>query len=100
MDMDEAYQSAVDEQANYLLHTAVAILRDMPQSGNFVAVIADRPVNGTWDHITMPDGIHQIVYRVERTGWITLSLYFNGVKVLPNGEVQLLNTQELGFFEL
>ena len=60
MDMDEAYQSVVDEQANRLLHTDVTVLRDMPQSGNFVAMIADRPVSGTWDHIIMPDGIHQI----------------------------------------
>lgn len=100
MDMDEAYQSAVDEQAKHLLHTEATVLRAMPQSSNFVAMIADRLVHGTWEHFIMPDGIHQIVYRMERTGWITLSLYFAGIKVLPNGEVQLLNTQELGHFEL
>ena len=100
MDMDEAYQSAVDKQANYLLHTDATILRAMPQSGNFVAMIADRLVRGTLDHFIMPDGIHQIVYRMERTGWISINQYFNGVEVLPNGGVRLLNTQELGYFEL
>ena len=98
--MDEAYQNAVDKQADYLLHAEAEALRAMPRAGAFNAVIAGKPIRGTWDHIIMPDGIHQIVYRLERSHWISLSLYFNGVKVLLDGKVQLLNTQELGYFEL
>ena len=61
MDMNEAYQNAVDKQANSLLHIDATALRGMPQSGTFVSMIADKPIHGTWDHVVMPDGIHQIV---------------------------------------
>ncbi|NVO33114.1 hypothetical protein [Hymenobacter lapidiphilus] len=90
----------VDKQADNLLQAEVAALRAMPRAGTFDAVIAGKPIRGTWDHINMPNGIHQIVYRLERSHWISLSLYFNGVEVLLDGKVQLLNIQELGYFEL
>ncbi|GAA4360302.1 hypothetical protein GCM10023185_27250 [Hymenobacter saemangeumensis] len=100
MNLDEAYQQAVDEQAQCLLHTEAPALRALPPSGIFEVGVAGRTIRGTWDHLLLPDGIHWIAYRLDRTSWLSLSQYFNGVKVLPNDKVQLLTVQEIGLLEL
>jgi hypothetical protein len=99
--MDEAYQNAVDKQSGYLLHKKAHELRSMPESGTFESVIDGEPVQGVWSHFISDNDAHQIVYRLERISMkIFVSQYFSGIKVLPNGQVNLLNTQELGYYEL
>jgi hypothetical protein len=99
--MDEAYQNAVDKQSDFLLHKKAHELRSMPESGTFNSVIDGETVQGVWSHFISDRDVHQIVYRLERTTIkIFVSQYFSGVKVLPNGQVTLLSTQELGYYEL
>jgi len=99
--MDEAYQNAVDRQSDYLLTKKAPELRSMPKSGTFGAVINGELVQGVWSHFIFDNDVHQIVYRLERISMkIFVSQYFSGIKVLPNGQVNFLDTQELGYYEL
>jgi hypothetical protein len=99
--MDNAYQSAVDNQAAYLLHKEAHELRVMPESGTFNTFFANELVQGVWEHLSFTDGTHHVLFQLERTTKaVFLTKYLSGVKVLPTGEAVLLTTQELGYYEL
>jgi hypothetical protein len=99
--MDKAYQRAVDSQAAYLLHKEAQELRVMPESGTFNTFLANELVQGVWEHFSFTDGTHHVLFQLDRTAKaLFLTKYLSGVKVLPTGEVVLLTTQELGYYEL
>jgi len=99
--LNEAYQNAVDHQSTRLLCKEAPELRRMPKMGTFDVLITDTAVQGVWEHFIFADGTHHVLFQLERKSMaVLLTRYMGGVKILPDGKVALLNTQELGYYEL